>query len=135
LRVAFLIVLLKNTILLLPFSACVTNFSPAESYFWRCRRSLTSLFGSYCSTSLPSNCNFIFFTFVVVYCSTTLAYFVFCCTSLYCHKSFIERHYIDGGGSTATAAEAAARRRQRRRQHGDGCGGGSAAAVAAAAAW
>ena len=41
--------------MLLPFSACVTNFSPEESYFWRCRRSLTSLFGSYSSTSLPSN--------------------------------------------------------------------------------
>jgi hypothetical protein len=126
LRVAFLIVLLKNTILLLPFSACVTNFSPAESYFWRCRRSLTSLFGSYCSTSLPSNCNFIFFTFVVVYIVVRhllILYFV---------RHFIATRVLL---NVTILTEAAARRRQRRRQHGDGCGGGSAAAVAAAAAW
>jgi hypothetical protein len=127
LRVAFLIVLLKNTILLLPFSACVTNFSPAESYFWRCRRSLTSLFGSYCSTSLPSNCNFIFFTFVVVYIVVRHLLILY----------FVVRHFIATRVllNVTILTEAAARRRQRRRQHGDGCGGGSAAAVAAAAAW
>ncbi len=48
LRVAVLFVLLKNTILLVPFSACVTSFSHEESYFWRFRRS-TSLCSNYFS--------------------------------------------------------------------------------------
>jgi hypothetical protein len=45
LRVAFLFVLLKNTILLVSFSAYVTSFSREESYFWRFCRSFTSNFG------------------------------------------------------------------------------------------
>jgi hypothetical protein len=122
LRVAFLIVLLKNTILLLPFSACVTNFSPAESYFWR--------FSHLCSVVIVAR---HFLLIANLFFSLLLSYIVVRhLLILY----FVVRHFIATRVllNVTILTEAAARRRQRRRQHGDGCGGGSAAAVAAAAA-
>jgi hypothetical protein len=87
-----LIVLLKNTILLLPFSACVTNFSPAESYFWRCRRSLTSLFGSYSSTSLPSNYFSPYVTLNIFLLNVTLILNSYCIASPCFNFFFTVRH-------------------------------------------
>ena len=79
--------------MLLPFSACVTNFSPEESYFWRCRRSLIIfLFGSYSSTSLPSNYFSPYVTLNIFLLNVTLILNSYCIASPCFNFVFTVRH-------------------------------------------